>query len=91
MVHWPNDIQRQGSELMIDSQKFTGDLSSLWKLQKFPPIHHLTWDWWWWLVMLDDEEGNPAWKTIDGFVVYKRQSISRGQRTSMETGWQTWI
>ena len=64
MVYWPNNIQRKGSELMSDSQKFTGDLSSLWKLQNLPPIHHLTWDWWWWLVMLDDEGGNPAGKQL---------------------------
>ena len=44
--------------------KFTGDISSLWELQKLDPIHHLTWDWWWWLVMLDDENGNPAGKQL---------------------------
>ena len=49
---------------MPESEKFTGDLSSLWKLQNLPPIHHLTWDWWWWLVMLDDEGGNPAGKQL---------------------------
>ena len=49
---------------METSSQFTGDLSSLWKLQNIPPIHHLTWDWWWWLVMLDDENGNPAGKQL---------------------------
>tara|TARA_B100000003_G_C10928476_1_gene370141 strand:+ start:626 stop:1753 length:1128 start_codon:yes stop_codon:yes gene_type:complete len=49
---------------MIDINRFEGDLSSLWKLQNLPPIHHLTWDWWWWLVMLDDDEGNPAGKQL---------------------------
>ncbi|MEL0101035.1 MAG: hypothetical protein VW862_04985, partial [Euryarchaeota archaeon] len=49
---------------MIDIERFEGDLSSLWRLQNLPPIHHLTWDWWWWLVMLDDENGNPAGKQL---------------------------
>ena len=49
---------------MKNIERFEGDLSSLWKLQNLPPIHHLTWDWWWWLVMLDDEDGNPAGKQL---------------------------
>ena len=49
---------------MPESKKFTGDLSSLWKIQNIPPKQHLTWDWWWWLVMLDDEKGNPAGKQL---------------------------
>jgi len=44
--------------------RFTGDLSSLWKLQNSPPIQHLTWDWWWWLVMVDDENGSAAGKQL---------------------------
>ena len=49
---------------MPEPKKFTGDLSSLWKIQNIPPKQHLTWDWWWWLVMLDDEEENPAGKQL---------------------------
>ena len=49
---------------MPEPKKFTGDLSSLWKIQNIPPKQHLTWDWWWWLVMLDDEKGNPAGKQL---------------------------
>ena len=72
MVHWPEYIQRKGSELMSNNQSFSGDLSSLWKLQNLPPIHHLTWDWWWWLVMLDYERRaykKVTGKAIDGFMV----------------------
>lgn len=61
---------------MKNLDRFEGDLSSLWSLQKLPPIRHLTWDWWWWLVMLDDEEGGPAgrqlmvlWSTKDNPLV----------------------
>ncbi len=64
MVYWSNNFQRQRGGLMENLERFEGDLSSLWKLQNLPPIHHLTWDWWWWLVMLDDDEGNPAGKQL---------------------------
>ena len=64
MVHWTIYFQRKGGGIIQPIEKFEGDLSSLWKLQNLPPIHHLTWDWWWWLVMLDDENGNPAGKQL---------------------------
>jgi len=61
---------------MKNLTKFEGDLSSLWSLQKLPPIRYLTWDWWWWLVMLDDDEGGPVgrqlmvlWSTKDNPLV----------------------
>jgi hypothetical protein len=49
---------------VAEMNRFEGDLSSLWQMQKLPPINHLTWDWWWWLVMIDDEKGNPAGKQL---------------------------
>ena len=62
---------------MENISAFEGDLSSLWKLQKLPPIQHLTWDWWWWLLMLDDEKDDTAagrqlmvlWSTKDNPLV----------------------
>ena len=59
-----------------DMPAFAGDLSTMWKLQNRPPLHHLTWDWWWWLVMLDDPNGKPSgrqlmvlWSTKDNPLV----------------------
>ena len=59
-----------------DMPAFAGDLSTMWRLQNRPPLHHLTWDWWWWLVMLDDPNGKPSgrqlmvlWSTKDNPLV----------------------
>ena len=68
--------QREGNRMSEDMPAFAGDLSTMWRLQNRPPLHHLTWDWWWWLVMLDDPDGKPSgrqlmvlWSTKDNPLV----------------------
>ena len=37
-------------------ERFEGDFSSFWNLDKLSPLRRLSWWWWWWLILIPDPD-----------------------------------
>jgi len=42
-----------------DLARFSGDYSSLWRLDIMPPLPRLSW-WWWWVILFIPDPDNPS-------------------------------
>ena len=40
-------------------KRFSGDYSSLWRLDIMPSLHRLSW-WWWWVILFIPDPDNPS-------------------------------
>ena len=50
--------------MVEEPEQFTGDYSSLWRLDMMPSLPRLSWWWWWVILFIPDPENTDRSKQL---------------------------